>query len=285
MRRRFFLATVLTFSIAATAPAPRDLFESRRLAGALFVEEVRSGAPVAAASVGDGANGLPLSAVKLLLIASYFEHEAALPASERPDVDLLIARGSDDAGRNLARSLRRRLGSDVVLRDLARFGFPACAVRPNDCTTLSVAMADKEWANALSLGEVDFRVTPQGLSHFLRIVGRDGIGEDGRRRMRAATSARLKRAMLETVDHGTARGVSDRLGQGWRLGGKTGTTGPAPHDGLFAGLVFAPDGRARFTIVTYVRRGGFGGGAAAEISSDLAARLLVSPAAGARPRS
>jgi hypothetical protein len=281
-------AALLVLLAGTPAQAAQDeatrLLESRHLSGEVFAEDVRTGAEVAAASVGEGADARPLSAAKLFLAASFFEHENALPPPERPDVDLLIAHGSDDAGRKLALALRRRLGSAVVLRDLARFGFPRCRALHGDCTTLSAATSDKDWADALSLGEFDFRATPQGLSHFLRMIGRDGLGQDGRRRMRAATATRLHKAMLATVAFGTASGARDRLGNGARLGRKTGTTGSEPHDGLFAGLVFDADGQARFTIVTYVRRGGFGGGAAAEISSDVA-RSLLNPGGGALPRS
>ena len=50
------------------------------------------------------------------------------------------------------------------------------------------------------------------------------------------------------------------------MGGKTGT-GPDPasktagpgSDGCFTGLIFDPQGKARFTVVTYVNHGGFGG--------------------------
>jgi hypothetical protein len=37
-----------------------------------------------------------------------------------------------------------------------------------------------------------------------------------------------------------------------------GSTGP-PYDGWFAGLIFDPQGKARFTVATYVRHGGLGG--------------------------
>jgi cell division protein FtsI/penicillin-binding protein 2 len=61
------------------------------------------------------------------------------------------------------------------------------------------------------------------------------------------------------------------------MGGKTGT-GPEPgtksagpgSDGCFAGLIFDPEGKARFTVVTFVKHGGFGGGNAARISAELA---------------
>jgi cell division protein FtsI/penicillin-binding protein 2 len=42
----------------------------------------------------------------------------------------------------------------------------------------------------------------------------------------------------------------------------------------FAGLVFDPQGRARFTVATYVRHGGRGGENAALISAQLARYLI-----------
>jgi len=47
-------------------------------------------------------------------------------------------------------------------------------------------------------------------------------------------------------------------------------------DGWFAGLVFDPQGKARFTVATFVRHGGRGGENAATISAQLA-RFLAGP--------
>jgi len=47
------------------------------------------------------------------------------------------------------------------------------------------------------------------------------------------------------------------------------------QDGRFAGLVFDRQGKARYTVATFVRRGGRGGRNAAEISAQLA-RFLTS---------
>ena len=43
------------------------------------------------------------------------------------------------------------------------------------------------------------------------------------------------------------------------------------QDGWFAGLVFDRQGKACYTVATFVRRVGLGGGNAAEISAQLAA--------------
>jgi len=41
----------------------------------------------------------------------------------------------------------------------------------------------------------------------------------------------------------------------------------------FAGLIFDRNGRPRFTVMTFVRHGRYGGGASAEISTVTARRL------------
>ena len=246
-------------------------FKARNLSGAIVLQDVRTGRLVATVSVGDGADGLPLSAAKLILAAIYFEHRPDPPSSIAPDIDAIIARGLDLPGKQLAIALRHALGDDVMLRDMLRFGYPACTLRATDCTTLSSAESDGRWADAMSLGETDFRATPLGLSRFLLAVGNHGLNQSGDRIMRATTAQQLQSAMLGTVRFGTAKSVQARLSGGVQMGGKTGT-GPAnshPYDGLFAGLLFDRNGVARYTVVTCVRRGGFGAGAAAEISADV----------------
>jgi hypothetical protein len=84
--------------------------------------------------------------------------------------------------------------------------------------------------------------------------------------------------MLDAVETGSASGIRDALGSRGRIGGKTGS-GPEnrrPLDGIFAGLVFDAAGDARYTVVTYVHHGGVGGGAAAQLSADLAKYVLRS---------
>jgi cell division protein FtsI/penicillin-binding protein 2 len=98
--------------------------------------------------------------------------------------------------------------------------------------------------------------------------------------LKETTAARLQTAMRGVVQRGSAQTIAHTLdGTGWQIGGKTGTgpglgsTGP-PYDGWFAGLVFDPQGKARFTVATYVRHGGLGGENAAIISAQLA-RFLI----------
>ena len=77
--------------------------------------------------------------------------------------------------------------------------------------------------------------------------------------------------MLDTVKRGTASGISTTLKDvGWSMGGKTGTGGvngapTSEQDGWFAGLIFDRKLKARFTVATFTRHGGTGGGNAAEI--------------------
>ena len=86
--------------------------------------------------------------------------------------------------------------------------------------------------------------------------------------------------MRDTVQRGTAKSIARALeNTGWQIGGKTGSgTALLPKgsqvDGWFAGLVFDPQGKARFTVATFVRSGGYGGGSAARISSELARYII-----------
>ena len=113
-----------------------------------------------------------------------------------------------------------------------------------------------------------------------------GVSERGciapSRMMNVTTAKRLMNAMLDTVKRGTASGVSATLKDvGWSIGGKTGTGGvkgapTSEQDGWFAGLIFDGKLKARFTVATFTRRGGTGGGNAAEISAAVAHYLASS---------
>ena len=164
-------------------------------------------------------------------------------------------------------------------------------------TLLSAKTKDSEWADAFSLGENDFVVTILHVSRFLQAVGNKGMllppvarkeadkpvlktAAISRRMMQENTAIRLQAAMRDVVQRGSAQAIAHALdGTGWQIGGKTGT-GPGlarigpPYDGWFAGLVFDPQGKARFTVATYVRHGGLGGENAAMISAQLARYLI-----------
>lgn len=181
------------------------------------------------------------------------------------------------------------------------------------CVSIGPGDPDTRWASALSIGEDGLTVTLLHVSRFLQAVGNGGLlvrplarwdGGDGRDRedrdmaprppprpegariVAVSTAARLQAALSDAVLRGSASGIRGLPGHGWTMGGKTGT-GPAealPHDGCFAGLVFDERGMARYTIASYVRRGGRGGGAAAQLAAELAARALGLPgASAARP--
>jgi cell division protein FtsI/penicillin-binding protein 2 len=169
-------------------------------------------------------------------------------------------------------------------------------------TLLSSKTTDSEWANTLSLGEANFVVTILHVSRFLQAVGNNGMllvpvarkeadspvskmADTARRITQEKTAERLQVAMREVVQRGSAQAIAHSLdGTGWQIGGKTGTgpglgsSGP-PYDGWFAGLVFDPKGRPRFTVATYVRHGGRGGENAAMTSAELARYLIENGAA------
>ena len=70
-------------------------------------------------------------------------------------------------------------------------------------------------------------------------------------------------------------------GEQWAGGGSAERPASAlgrtrPYDGYFAGRVFDSAGIPRFAAATYIRAGGRGGGAAAEVSADLA-RFILGP--------
>jgi cell division protein FtsI/penicillin-binding protein 2 len=178
--------------------------------------------------------------------------------------------------------------------------------------SLSGETKDAEWAEALSIGETYMSVTALHLSRFLQAVGNDGVMlppvareeqstpsstkpalsrrqlKDSIRMMERITALRLQSAMRDTVQRGTAKSIARALaGTGWQIGGKTGSgTALQPKgpqiDGWFAGLIFDPQGRARFTVVTFVRSGGYGGENAARISAELAHYIIGQKAAISR---
>ena len=258
---------------AADLPSVADAWRTRNLQGTALIANVGSGA--IRARLGGIWDGRPLSVAKLFLAAIYYRHQAQLPALQ-VDIDQVIARGSDDGGRRLALDLRRALGSETVLGDLALFGFPACTrQRERDCTDLAAGTADAEWANALSLGERGFRVSPEALLAFMRMIGRGGVARSGLRIMPAGAARLLQRAMLATVARGTADSNRDRLAGIGFMGGKTGTTRGAGQalDGLFCGLIFDRRQLPLYAVVVYVRGGGYGGIVPAGIAADLGRAL------------
>lgn len=331
---------------------------ARRLEAFTVVQDVRTGALVAFAASRPSTldvttQVLPLSVSKVLLSASWWDNKqpdssfdstkgtanSQNPAyRSRVSVHEMLVGGSDSAGRQMAVALRKSVGAETVLSDFKRYGFAQRSNSTGDETfwaeippnwrarltpapayvSLSDGMKDTEWADTLSIGEANMKVTGLHISRFLQAVGNGGLmlppvareeqpassGKNLRRQSRPqsvgsplrvlqeSTALRLQSAMRDTVQRGTAQSIAQALdGTGWQIGGKTGTgPGPAPigaqSDGWFAGLIFDPQGRARFTVATFVRHGGLGGGNAAKISAELARYIIggnTSGAAALRP--
>jgi beta-lactamase regulating signal transducer with metallopeptidase domain len=231
----------------------------------------------------------------------------AARASMRVPEEMLV-HSCNTAAVEMTLRLGRDGGADALRRQLAGFGFAAgagagerdsafwlasspAAVAGLAPSPSSVALADAgpESLSRLALGLQGVRVTPLHISRFLQAVGNGGVmrrptleaalarGGGGSRVMRASTAERLQAAMLQTVAEGTAAGSARAVETGaWRLGGKTGTSaGEAggEGDGWFAGLVFGPDGRPRYTVLTYLRGGGPGGGAPTRIAAEMVPAL------------
>lgn len=165
--------------------------------------------------------------------------------------------------------------------------------------SLGTDTTTKDWEDTLSLGEERFVVTALHLSRFLQAVGNGGImlaagAREAKRPgsmipaptrvMSESAALKLQTAMRGAVERGTAKKAAPILADtGWSMGGKTGTgpdpktLGPGPEsDGWFTGLIFDPQGKARFTVATFVKHGGLGGGNAARISAELTRFLIES---------
>jgi cell division protein FtsI/penicillin-binding protein 2 len=236
----------------------------------------------------------------------------------------MLVGGSDSAGRQMAVALRKSVGTKAVLEDFKRYGFgqrtklprgdafwgelaPAWRTRLTPSPTnvsLNDATTDAEWAEALSIGETNMKMTALHISRFLQAIGNDGVMltpfareeqpapsftkspvsrrglKNAIRVMRESTALRLQSAMRDCVRRGTAESIAKALeNTGWQIGGKTGSGAAllpegAQIDGWFAGLIFEPQGKARFTVATFVRSGGYGGENAAKISAELARYII-----------
>ncbi len=166
---------------------------------------------------------------------------------------------------------------------------------------LSASTSETEWADDLSIGEAGFTVNALSISRFLQAVGNGGVmvtptarqellitGQSSNARnrninsyrvMRESAALKLQAAMRDVVQRGTAKGIAQALYDiGWSIGGKTGSSGPVgpKSDAWFAGLIFDTNAQPRFTVATFVRHGGAGGGNAAKLSADLARYLIAS---------
>lgn len=203
--------------------------------------------------------------------------------------------------------LRQRIGPEAYIDGLRRLGFAVWDKKPpatpldfwnsgNQAwlTRMSPPVARVrvrsrfdafEWAQA-AIGQGPVDVTPIAISRFVSAIGNGGVMlpvtleydrlpdvPEGRRVMQPATAQKLQEAMLQVVQKGTGvRAIPIVQGTGWNLGGKTGTAdvrrGHVP-DGWFAGLMFGPDGRAKYSVVVYLQNGGQGGHSAAPVAAML----------------
>lgn len=211
----------------------------------------------------------------------------------------------------MALRMRDELGEDAFARAYRSYGFePYEGEPPRDTTGAFWASGSRAWSRRmapapsrirlgestgraewaqLAIGQGPVDVTVIAVSRFVQAIGNGGTmlpvtieweqAEDpggGERVMKRETAAKLQQAMLGVVDRGTARSVAPRLaGLGWDMGGKTGTAqvAGAADDGWFAGLVHDAEGRARYTVVVYLRGGGPGGRQPAAIAAELARSL------------
>jgi cell division protein FtsI/penicillin-binding protein 2 len=135
-------------------------------------------------------------------------------------------------------------------------------------------------------------VTVIGVSRFIHAIANGGVmvrpafeqsqvrgSAGGERVMSEETADRLQQAMRLVVREGTGRAAETILqGTGWRMGGKTGTAQvPGSADnGWFAGILFSPEGLARYTIVSFVEGGGPGGSMPTTISAQVAREIIES---------
>ena len=245
------IAAVIVVAACAHA-APPDPIAARVEAGAsLVVIDVATGEVVATAGHPNRPVP-PLSIAKLYVAALWWDRVGDDVAFDGDSMEDIVARSIDRGGEQLAVELRKRVGADTVLSALREDGVDVYLPADAD---------DARWGEALSIGERDLATTLLHEAEWLRTRARDPVA-----------SAKLIAAMRATVDHGTARGVGDRLaGTGWSLAGKTGTGlahGKA-HDGAFAGLIFAGD-QPRYAIAIFAPSSGPGGGVAAALAADVA---------------
>lgn len=218
--------------------------------------------------------------------------------------------------------MRNQLGQDAFVDGLQRMGFAVYTDTPprsplsfwnsaNDAWLKRMSPPVNrvkvkkrwdpfEWAQ-MSIGQGPVDVTPIGISQFVSAIGNGGVMlpvtleadrlrnvPEGRPIMKPTTAARLQQAMLEVVQKGTGvRAIPILQGTGWNMGGKTGTAdvrrGHIP-DGWFAGLMFTPDGRPRYSIVVYLQNGGQGGHSAAPVAAMMTRWFAQQAAQEARAR-
>jgi hypothetical protein len=232
--------------------------------------------------------------------------------------DGMLRVSCNTAAVQMALTARERLGTEAFRDAFTRFGFvpystglPAPAepgfwntghapwsqrmTPPPVRVRLAQNFSPHEWG-LIAIGQGPVDVTPLGVSRFVQAIGNGGVmmpptieherlGElpEGRRIMQERTSLRLQEAMLMVVDSGTARSAQPRFAaSGWDLGGKTGSAdvqGRPRADGWFAGLMYGPDRRARYSVVVYLQAGAPGGRLPAGIAGEMVRFMAAHDAA------
>jgi len=240
---------------------------------------------------------------------------ASTASEQPVNVHEMLVGGSDSYGRRVALALRKAVGTQAVLADFRRYGFNRrgesfwAEVDPQWKKRLTLqpayarldALNDENWSSVLSIGESEMATTALHVSRFFQAIGNNGLvcapvaralhkgtgsAQDmicraPSRMVEETTAKNLMAAVMDAVKRGSATRIAAALSDvGWAIGGKTGTGGRhgAPmekQDGWFAGLVFDREGKARYTVATFVSGGGFGGVNAAEISAAVARFLAV----------
>lgn len=210
----------------------------------------------------------------------------------------------------MALHMREQIGSEPFVEAYRRFGFnpyeetPSSAGARDFWLTNSDAWADRmspapsriqisektgtdEWAQ-LAIGQGPVDVTVLGVSRFIQGIANDGVmhrprfefdlvdSGRGERIMSLETARKLQSDMKAVVESGTGRSAGAIVANtGWILGAKTGTAQVAGRadNGWFAAILFSPDGKPRYTIVSFLEGGGPGGSAPAAIAGQVAREL------------
>jgi hypothetical protein len=236
----------------------------------------------------------------------------------------MLVESCNTAAAAMALTLRDRLGPHGMRDAFRRMGFPVslpsaaddgredstfwATASPGWRKGMSPSRAvlrlpsdgdDAGWAS-LALG-AGVELSPLHVARFLQAIGRDGLmrrstverrfamqADTGYRIMSTATAHRLRAAMRDVVQRGTARGTATLLHNArWSLIGKTGTG--ASHsservDGWFTGLLLDETQVPRYAVVVVVHGRGPGSGAAASIAADLTRALGGDARQSERPR-
>lgn len=209
--------------------------------------------------------------------------------AQRGPHDFVVTSCNTSAARVADRFLEAR-GGDALRDAYARFGFASgesdAGFWSTDGWIEPPAPSDRiddvaNWIPA-AVGAEGLTTTPLHVSRFLQAIGNGGVAlapdpdsveeeAAATRMVGAETSRRLRRAMREAVERGTAKRVVPQLEwSDWKLAGKTGTSKDGERlDGWFAGLVFDARGNAAYTVVVWLRDGGYGGGRPAGIAAEM----------------